>query len=232
MSEVSSMPKKKSLINHTPSRLSVMVQAAYANPQRALFYATVTALGGAIVFNATINQTNRHPAPLFVVQETTIKKSALKTKDNASPDNIAPIEEKSIKVVATPPERPESDLKVSPSAQTLIHSSTRSESEMTALVATVLPPVRVTSQPQTPPSLIQKVAVTQDQSFAPSQRVLAAQKALNRLGYGPIKADGVMGVTTRQALELFEKDRKMPVTGDVLGATRRVLASQSGLPID
>lgn len=69
-------------------------------------------------------------------------------------------------------------------------------------------------------------------SLTPSARVVAAQKALNRLGYGPIKADGVMGLTTKKALELFEKDRKMSVTGDLVSPTRRVLASQSGIPIN
>ena len=69
-------------------------------------------------------------------------------------------------------------------------------------------------------------------SLVPSARVIAAQKALNRLGYGPIKADGVMGLSTKKALEIFEKDRKMSVTGDLITPTRRVLANQSGIPIN
>lgn len=44
--------------------------------------------------------------------------------------------------------------------------------------------------------------------------VLAAQQALARLGY-PIRADGVLGGATREALEKFERANRMPVTGEL-----------------
>jgi peptidoglycan hydrolase-like protein with peptidoglycan-binding domain len=63
-------------------------------------------------------------------------------------------------------------------------------------------------------------------------RVAAAQRALIKLGYGPLKADGVMGAGTRQALERFEKDRRLPVTGELAARTVRDLAAQSGIGIE
>jgi hypothetical protein len=63
-------------------------------------------------------------------------------------------------------------------------------------------------------------------------RVVAAQKALAKLGYGPLKPDGVAGATTRQALERFERDQNIPVTGSLGTRTTRQLASKAGLPID
>ncbi|WP_375463623.1 peptidoglycan-binding protein [uncultured Methylobacterium sp.] len=60
--------------------------------------------------------------------------------------------------------------------------------------------------------------------------VMQAQRALTKLGYGPLKADGVMGATTRAAIEKFERDRKLPVKGEASGRTLRALAASSGLP--
>ena len=66
----------------------------------------------------------------------------------------------------------------------------------------------------------------------PNKAVLGAQRALNKLGYGPIKPDGLAGPGTRQAIERFERDRKLPVTGEPSGRTGRELATASGIPLD
>jgi hypothetical protein len=60
--------------------------------------------------------------------------------------------------------------------------------------------------------------------------VLPGQRALAKLGYD-IKADGVMGSGTRQAIERFERERKLPVTGDFTARTVRELSAASGIAI-
>jgi hypothetical protein len=42
-----------------------------------------------------------------------------------------------------------------------------------------------------------------------------AQKALTRLGYGPLKADGVAGPGTRRAVEAFQRANTLPITGEL-----------------
>jgi hypothetical protein len=65
----------------------------------------------------------------------------------------------------------------------------------------------------------------------PSKQVVAAQKALQKLGYGPIKADGVFGSGTKQAIERFERDRKLPLTGELAGRTaKELLAAAAAIP--
>jgi hypothetical protein len=64
------------------------------------------------------------------------------------------------------------------------------------------------------------------------QRVTSAQRALAKLGYGPIKADGVFGQATRQAVERFERERRLPVTGELNQRTARELSSQSGIRVE
>ncbi|MDB5649450.1 MAG: Peptidoglycan-binding domain 1 protein [Hyphomicrobiales bacterium] len=61
-------------------------------------------------------------------------------------------------------------------------------------------------------------------------RLLAAQRALARLGYA-VKPDGVMGGSTRQAIEKFEQARKLPVTGELSARTLRELSSQAGVVV-
>ncbi len=42
-----------------------------------------------------------------------------------------------------------------------------------------------------------------------------AQKAMTRLGYGPLKVDGVAGPGTRRAVEAFQRANTLPVTGEL-----------------
>ena len=71
-----------------------------------------------------------------------------------------------------------------------------------------------------------------DESRPDPGKVTSAQRALSRLGYGPLKSDGVMGAGTRQALERFERDQNLPVTGALAGRTARQLAARAGTPQD
>jgi hypothetical protein len=65
---------------------------------------------------------------------------------------------------------------------------------------------------------------------ADTGKLVAAQRALARLGY-PVKADGVMGATTRQSIEKFEQSRKLPMTGDLSARTLRELSAQTGIAV-
>jgi hypothetical protein len=67
---------------------------------------------------------------------------------------------------------------------------------------------------------------------AESRPVLSAQRALNRLGFGPVKADGVFGEETRAALERFERDRRITVTRDLSPRTLRELTAASGMRME
>lgn len=65
-----------------------------------------------------------------------------------------------------------------------------------------------------------------------SRRVLAVQRALGDFGYGPVKPTGVPGPDTRAAIEKFERDRKLPVTGQLSDRLVRELAATTGRPLE
>ncbi|TCK31268.1 putative peptidoglycan binding protein [Ancylobacter aquaticus] len=64
-----------------------------------------------------------------------------------------------------------------------------------------------------------------------SPRVMEIQKALARLGYGPIRIDGVFGAATEEAIQRFERDRRLPITGQMSERVVRELAAVSGFTI-
>jgi peptidoglycan hydrolase-like protein with peptidoglycan-binding domain len=68
--------------------------------------------------------------------------------------------------------------------------------------------------------------------IAPSSRVIAVQRALNDFGYGPVKATGNYGSETISAIQKFERDRKLPVTGQISPRLLRELAALTGRPLE
>ena len=65
-----------------------------------------------------------------------------------------------------------------------------------------------------------------------SRRVLAVQRALTDFGYGQVKPTGVMSPETKSAIERFERERKLPVTGQISDRLARELAAITGRPIE
>lgn len=68
--------------------------------------------------------------------------------------------------------------------------------------------------------------------IAPSKRVTAVQRALADFGYGQIKPTGVFDPDTRAAIEKFERDRRLPVTGQITDRLVRELAAMTGRPLE
>jgi peptidoglycan hydrolase-like protein with peptidoglycan-binding domain len=65
-----------------------------------------------------------------------------------------------------------------------------------------------------------------------SRRVIALQRALALYGYGQIKPTGIVDAETRAAIERFERERKLPVTGQPSERVARELAGLTGRPLD
>lgn len=68
--------------------------------------------------------------------------------------------------------------------------------------------------------------------IAPSKRVLAIQRALADFGYGQIKPTGTYDPATHDAIEKFERDRRLPVTGQISDRFVRELSAMTGRPLE
>ncbi len=63
-------------------------------------------------------------------------------------------------------------------------------------------------------------------------RVLAVQRTLAKLGYGPVRLNALHDRDTRAAIERFERDRAMAPSGEVSERLVRELAAFTGAPIE
>ena len=175
----------------------------------------VVAFGAVVVvsMNALGYQNGRHPAPILpkiAIRQDAMSKDAA-SKDAARKDPAARSVPEKVTDADRPAETARTPLKAAeaarPAARDPIADLIRSD-ETTASVT----PKSAVAPPKPQPAVMQ------------------AQKALSKLGYGPLKADGLMGATTRAAIEKFERDRKLPVKGEAAGRTLRELAARAALP--
>lgn len=67
-----------------------------------------------------------------------------------------------------------------------------------------------------------------EEKAGPDRNVLAAQRALQKLGY-VVSPNGMLNVGTRQAVAQFERDHQIKGTGDLSPKTMRELARLSGV---
>jgi hypothetical protein len=68
--------------------------------------------------------------------------------------------------------------------------------------------------------------------ISPSKRIVSIQRALADFGYGQIKVTGVYDPETRSAIEKFERDHRLPVTGQISDRFVRELAAMTGRPLE
>ncbi len=101
-------------------------------------------------------------------------------------------------------------------------------------------PVQQASMPVQQPVAVKPVAAKDsgrndpiaDLLGPPPKRVAAIQRALAEFGYGPVKPTGQFGTETEQAIAKFEREHKMPVTGQMSDRVVNALATMTGRSFD
>jgi hypothetical protein len=82
----------------------------------------------------------------------------------------------------------------------------------------------------------QPVAARRDDPIAdligPSPRIAAVQRVLSDYGYGQIRPSGILDDATSSAIEKFEREHKLPVTGEVSDRLVRNLTAMVGRPLE
>lgn len=109
----------------------------------------------------------------------------------------------------------------------------RSSDPLTNLVkAAGAAPIATSSIPR-PPAAI-PVSSRNDGALSPggSRRVAAVQRALTEYGYGQLKPTGTIGPDTKAAIVKFERDRKIPATGQMSERFVHELSAMIGHPIN
>jgi hypothetical protein len=90
--------------------------------------------------------------------------------------------------------------------------------------------------PPLPVPAPQPIAVRRNDPIAeligPSPRIAAVQRALSDYGYGQIKPTGMLDDATTNAIEKFEREHKLPVSGRVSDRLVTELTALVGHPIE
>ena len=189
------------------------------SPKDMLAGALAIAAIGAILTNALFLQAGRHPSPMFGSVVTLPPPAPAVVLPRPRPVELAArhaepslFEPKAIEIRSADPKA--TDPKAADPMTSLVAKSTA------APVAA--PPANVMRPPAAIPTPL----------TAGARRVAAVQRALTEYGYGQLKPTGAVGADTQAAIAKFERDRKIPVTGQMSDRLVRELTTVIGRPID
>jgi len=184
----------------------------------------------AILANALFLQAGRHPSPMFGSVVTLPAPQAAVVSPLPRP---RPVELTSRPVEAEPPEiRPVEARSADPKHVEIKSGDSKSDSRNPDPMANLggkstgalaVAPANVARPPAPIPATAQSTG---------ARRVAAVQRALTQYGYGQLKPTGAVGADTQAAITKFERDRKLPVTGQMSDRLVKELTAMIGHPID
>nr|WP_079537274.1 peptidoglycan-binding domain-containing protein [Bradyrhizobium lablabi] len=196
----------------------------------ALAFAAVVA----IIVNALFLQTGHHPAPMFgsvivMPQPVALAPSPLPrprpVEADATPSEPKPV----LETKPAPEPRAAQESKPPPEPKPVAEpkpAEPKAADPLGNLVKTTaaMPPAATSSIPRPPAPIPLANPAT--------RRVAAVQRALTEYGYGQLKPTGTVGTDTQAAIAKFERERKLPVTGQVSERLVRELTTVIGHSID
>ncbi|QOZ10854.1 peptidoglycan-binding domain-containing protein [Bradyrhizobium sp. CCBAU 51765] len=216
----------KAAVVDVETERSLVLRVLLHSPKDTLAGLVAAAAISAIVANALFLQTGRHPAPMF---GTVINLPAPSSVPLANPlprprpvgADSSPLEPRAteFRVEPKPAERA---VEKAPEKPVEATASTRANDPMANLVKATT---------SAPPSALRPPAPIPVQSPA-ARRIAGVQRALSEYGYGNLKITGTMGGETQSAIQKFEREHKMPVTGQVSDRLLRELGAAIGHPVE
>ena len=178
----------------------------------------------AIIANALFLQAGRHPSPMFGTV-TTMPAAAVTPNPLPRP---RPVE--AARVADPQPAAPRVVELKSADPKVVDPKS----DPMTNLVKSTAVPQATAASVARPPAPVPVAArgETVATQTPASRRVAAVQRTLTEYGYGQLKPTGTVGSDTQAAIQKFERDRKLPVTGQMSDRLVKELTGMIGRPID
>jgi hypothetical protein len=183
------------------------------SPKDLIAGAVAFAAVSAIIANAMFMQAGHHPSPMF---GTTVSAPMAAANPLPRPRPVeATLRPVDVKPAAVRP------AEVKPAPAVSVIAKTSAAPVTSANVARPPAPTPVSSRSDPVGDLI-----------VASRRVAAVQRALTDYGYGQLKPTGTVGSDTLAAIQKFERDRKLPVTGQMSDRLVRELSAATGRAID
>jgi Putative peptidoglycan binding domain len=188
----------------------------------------------AIVANALFLQTGRHPAPMFgTVINLPAPSAAALSNPLPRPRPLAadslPLEPKPMEFRVAEPKGTEKAAEKPPPAERAAEAT--ASTSISADPLTNLVKATTTASPSQSVVARPPAAIPAPQSPA-MRRVAAVQRALSEYGYGQLKVTGSISGETQAAIQKFEREHKMPLTGQLSDRLLRELGAAIGHPVE
>jgi len=184
----------------------------------------------AIVTNALFLQAGRHPSPMFGATASAPAPAVANPLPRPRPVEAAT---RSIELTAADVKaaEPKAESRSEPKAEPKSEVMTNLVTKATAPAA----PPAASAPVAAPPSAVIRppapVPVATPHTAA-GRKIAAVQRALTDYGYGQLKPTGLIGADTQAAITKFERDRKLPVTGQMSDRLVKELSTMTGRAID
>jgi hypothetical protein len=184
---------------------------------------------GAVMTNALFMQAGPHPAPMFgsTVVNLAAPPAAVSLLPRPRPTEADAAEVRGTER-ASEARNPEKNPEKNPESKS---ADAKSADALASLVKTTAP----SQQPTTTAALPSPSNGPRPPAAIPpsgARRVAAVQRALTEYGYGQLKPTGTIGPDTQAAIQKFERERKLPVTGQVSDRLVRELGTMIGHPVE
>jgi hypothetical protein len=213
-----------------PAERGLFVRMLLHSPKDMVAGMIAFAAVSAIIGNAIFLQAGRHPSPMFgssvtvpmpapaavvpVLPKPRPSDAALRPNDAKLDPRMFDAKPVDGKADAKPVERASAD-------------------PMAGLVKSTTTPPAASTAVARPPAPVPNVARDPlGDLIVSSRRVAAVQRALTEYGYGQLKPTGTAGSDTQAAIQRFERERKLPVTGHISDRVVKELATVTGRPIE
>jgi len=245
---------KRSSDNEAGPRFAVLQRLGWSH-RDALGFIVIVLAAVAIVVNGLLLQVGPHPAPMFKDTVAAIPAAPKESSKDAAkvlprarpPETTGRTESRPTAEIIADIQRelarrgfydgvidgrygPRTDAAVRDFEQAsgLKASTEPNEALLAAIKRSVAKPPKAPSglRPQ-----VQQIRL-EPGADAASKRVVAIQRALAEYGYGQIKPTGTVDADTKVAIERFERERRLPITGQISDRFTRELAVVTGRPLE
>jgi hypothetical protein len=230
----------KAMVVEADTERGLLMRVLLHSPKDLFAGALAVAAIGAIVANALFLQSGPHPSPMFgsvvtlpapapapsSVSPLPRPRPAEATKAEAAPAEPRAVESRTADIKAADTKAADSKAVESKA------SDTKAADPLTNLLKTTSAAPAATSSIPRPPAPIPFPSHNDNLAPGGSRRVAAVQRALTEYGYGQLKPTGTIGSDTQAAIARFERERKIPATGQMSDRMVHELSAMIGHSID
>jgi hypothetical protein len=196
----------------------LLMRALLHSPKDMVVGLLAMAAISAIVTNALFLQAGRHPSPMFGATAAAPAQPLPRPRPVEAATRSVDLTAADVKAA-----EPKAEPKPEPKSDAISN-----------VVAKAPPPAAAPAAAASSTAIMRPpapVPVATPQTAA-GRKIAAVQRTLTEYGYGQLKPTGLIGADTQAAITKFERDRKLPVTGQMSDRLVKELSAMTGRPID